>query len=205
MSWRDELRDSARLRLGLVLIAAVLGVYGLLEWHDSQQLRAGQQQRLAGQVARLSNAQAMAVWPQRQREAQAALQAQEQRMWRHTSLGLAQAQFQDWLREQLRLANAASAAVRIAESTSLTATRPDAASNSAGIEATAGSLSANAPVRVGAQVEFALTDPQLLVALLAALSASPRAVLVESLVVKGQRVEMRLTANFLIGAVRGAS
>lgn len=204
MNWRDQFRDNARLRLGLALIAAVLGVYGLLEWHDRQALSVGQQQRLAVQVARLSSPQAMAEWPQRERQAQAALQALEQRMWQHTSVGLAQAQFQDWLREQLRLVNAPNAAVRIAEAISLAATRPEATVG-AGTQGGAGAAFTSEPLRVGAQVEFALTDPQVLVALLAGMTANPRAVLVESLVVKGQRVEMRVVASFLIGPPRAAS
>ena len=94
MSWRDEIRGNPRLRLGLVMIAAVLGVLGLLEWHDRQGLRVGEQQRLAAQVARLAKPQSMAAWPRREREAQAVLQLLQQRLWRHTSVGLAQAQFQ---------------------------------------------------------------------------------------------------------------
>lgn len=201
MSWRDEIRGNPRLRLGLVMIAAVLGVLGLLEWHDRQGLRVGEQQRLAAQVARLANPQSMAAWPRREREAQAVLQLLQQRLWRHTSVGLAQAQFQDWLREQLRLVNAPNAAVRIAEAESLAALR---AEPSLGDQGSRGAAEAKGPLRVGAQLEFAMADPQMLVALLAAMAAHPRAVHVESLVVKGQRVEMRVASSFLIEPVRAA-
>ena len=197
MSWRDELRDNARLRLGLALLAAVLGLYGLIEWQDRQALRAGQLQRMAAQVARLSNPQTMGVWPQRAREARAVLQGLEQRLWRNTSVGLAQAQFQDWLRDQLRLANAPNATVRIAEAEGVAATRPDVAPDPS--SASAGAAAGGDLLRVGAQVDFALADPQLLVALLAAMAANQRAVQVESLVVKNQRVEMRVAASFRIG------
>ena len=199
MSWRDEIRGNPRLRLGLGFIATVLGLFGLLEWHDSQELRVGEQQRLAVQLGRLANPQSMAVWPIRDREAQLVLQQLEQRLWRNSSVGLAQAQFQDWLREQLRLVNAPNAAVRIAEAESLAALRaepvPDVQGSPSGAES-------KLPLRVSAQLEFAMADPQMLVALLAAMAAHTRAVYVESLEVKGQRVEMRVATSFVINSSR---
>ena len=52
-------------------------------------------------------------------------------------------------------------------------------------------------------MEFANTDPQILLALLAGLAGPERTVVVEVLSVKPQRVEMRLAAWFLLPAPPG--
>ena len=200
MSVRDELRANPRLRLGLAVIAGTLGFYGLLAWQDHQQELAAQGQRLSAQVQRLSSRQAMDQWPQRAEDAQQVLQAVQRRLWRQSSVGLAQAEFQDWLREQLRRTNALNAVVKIAEA--------DEPAARAGAGAGAGAdTTARAPrsdlTRVSAQVEFANTDPQILLALLAGLAGPERTVVVQVLSVKPQRVEMRLAAWFLLPAPPG--
>jgi hypothetical protein len=197
VAWRDELRASPRLRLGLLAIAATLALYGLLEWHDHQERRALELQRLQQQVQRLANRPAVDPWPGRLEEARAALESAEQLLWVNSSVGLAQAQFQDWLREQLRQANLQNPAIRVSEASA------PARSSSGSPDPVGGAASASAAatadlLQVAAQVEFALPDPKALVALLAGMSDSQRPVIVESLVMKAQRVDMRVVVWFRI-------
>lgn len=197
MTLRSELADSPRLRIGLAFIALLVAVYGLLEWHDHQQRLVENYKRLAAEVIRSSARESMARWPQRSREALAVLDQHERRLWQQPSYGLAQAELQDWLRRQLLAINAQGATIRMSDAPSTSS------ADSSGAEAPSSAAAAAAtpaPTRVSAQIEFASADPQILLALLAALGSEDRMVLVDSLTAKSQRVELRVSAWFRLAA-----
>lgn len=188
MTLMEELRDNPRLRVGLVLVVAILVGYGLLEWRDRQEVAVGEYKRLLGQVARMGQPQQPAKWARRASEAEEALQQARGQLWRNASTGLAQAQVQDWLNGLLRKVDAKSASVRVAEPE----LSPDAAALAARLPS---DLQTLRPLR--ARVEFN-SEPTVLLTLLAALNDAPQRVVVDSLNVKQTRTEMLLTFWFEI-------
>ncbi|MGZ8218732.1 hypothetical protein [Methylomagnum sp.] len=99
-----ELKASIRLRLGLALIVAVLWLNGVLSLRDQLAEDIKRQGQLAGQINRARLYATQTEWPERARQAQIALAELEGRLWRSDTQGLAQAAFQDWLAQSLRVA-----------------------------------------------------------------------------------------------------
>jgi hypothetical protein len=189
MALLAELRSTPRLRIGLVLIAAILGAYGLLEWRDRQVADRADYQRTLTQLARLSQPQEIAApWGQRASEAAEVLAQARAELWRNVSTGQAQAQVQDWLSVLLKQADSKSSTVRVSE--------PD---TDTGIQRSAQRLPMELaelqPLR--ARIEFN-TDPAVLLAVLAALNDSPRRIGVDSLSIKPLKTEMQLSFWFEI-------
>lgn len=184
MNALDELRRNPRLRVGLAGVVALLAASSLLDWHARQQAREEALGRTWGQAAQLASRAGMQLWPQRAEAARAQLDTARGSWWSEPSVGLAQAAFQDFLRQQLATVNAQNVAVRIAEAEGLARTRVYGRAEPA----------APALLRVTAQLEFTSPDPAATPALLAALAAHPRKVVVESLTVRPMRVEMRVSA-----------
>lgn len=97
-SLRSELAVNARLRAGLVAIAAIVWIYLLMLAVDA--LAKGHQRVLVldEQVARLESLAQEREWPLRAVDAQRQLDALRSALWQEPDLGLAEASFQDWLR-----------------------------------------------------------------------------------------------------------
>ena len=197
MKLGDELSTSPGLRLGLTAILLILSFYGMLEWHDHQLRQVEAFKRLSVQVKRNASSQSMVLWPQRALDARSLLVQYERRLWRQDSYGQAQAELQDWLRQQLRVINAQNATIKVTDAQgSPPRSSVDEPAQAASVE--------SALTRVSARIEFANADPQVLLALLAGLAAEPRQLVVDSLVVKAQRVDVRVSAWYQLGAPAAA-
>ena len=197
MKLGDELSTSPGLRLGLTAILLILSFYGMLEWHDHQLRQVEAFKRLSVQVKRNASSQSMVLWPQRALGARSLLVQYERRLWRQDSYGQAQAELQDWLRQQLRVINAQNATIKVTDAQgSPPRSSVDEPAQAASVE--------SALTRVSARIEFANADPQVLLALLAGLAAEPRQLVVDSLVVKAQRVDVRVSAWYQLGAPAAA-
>lgn len=197
MKLGDELSTSPGLRLGLTAILLILSFYGMLEWHDHQLRQVEAFKRLSVQVKRNASSQSMVLWPLRALDARSLLVQYERRLWRQDSYGQAQAELQDWLRQQLRVINAQNATIKVTDAQgSPPRSSVDEPAQAASVE--------SALTRVSARIEFANADPQVLLALLAGLAAEPRQLVVDSLVVKAQRVDVRVSAWYQLGAPAAA-
>lgn len=184
----EELRSNQRLRIGVVAILVILLAYGLLEWRDRQAVAVADYTRLLNQVARLGANMQPAQWQQRASEARGALDQARSQLWRNQSIGLAQAQVQDWLNGLLRQAGAKALSVRVSE--------PEV--NQEG-QALVSRLPADLQSLqlLRARIEFS-SDPTVLLALLAAFNDSPQRVILEGLTIKQLKTEMVLNFWFEI-------
>ena len=181
----NELRASLRLRAGLALILAIFGLYGLLEWRDAGQARLAQYRQLSGQAARLGNQSAQALWPERAAQAKAALAVAQQRPWRNTSFGLAQAEFQDWVYTLLRQVDAKNFSVKLSDGdVGFAPAKPtavnEAPSPTAGLK------------QLRARIDFNF-EPPVLMALLAAVNSAEHQVIVDSVSIKSLRAGLDLS------------
>lgn len=99
-----ELKNSARLRLGVAFIFGVLWVYAVLLLRDAQVTAVGEHRIASVKLARLQAATQQGDWGERLNAART-LQAEiEGRLWRSATMGLARASFQDVLNQQMRQA-----------------------------------------------------------------------------------------------------
>jgi len=97
-----ELRANQRLRMGLVLILAILAGYGLLNWRDALDQKAKSVNRLGQEIGRLRGLEGTGpIWRRRAERTAQARKRFEERLWPAPSLELAQASFQDWVASHL--------------------------------------------------------------------------------------------------------
>lgn len=94
-----QIKANPRLRAGLWLIAAIIWTYGLLLLQARVQADTEAYQALGKRIARMEAAAVESEWPERARAAAELRAALERELWREGTLGLAQASFQDWLRQ----------------------------------------------------------------------------------------------------------
>lgn len=190
MSLTSDLRSNPRLRIGLALIAAIFGLYALLDLRDSNAALGEQYAQVAAQLARLGSHQKQTQWPARAEEAQAALAKAEARLWSNSSIGLAQAQLQEWLSQQLTDAKAVRFGVKVAE----TETGYSAANNAGKSDAAPADLQ-----RVRATIDFN-TDQLVLNTVLARLASAEHQIIIETLLVRPppQRTEITVSAWYTL-------
>lgn len=100
-AWRDELRANARLRVGLVVVAALIWSLGLLEMLDRLDASRRDLERLRGEVEELRLVGTQRDWLPMREQAEQRLADYRSLAWREESEGRMQAMLQDWLREQL--------------------------------------------------------------------------------------------------------
>lgn len=181
----ETLRANPRLRLGLWLIGFILWGYGLLLLDEHLQVARADYTATAARHARALDVAADTAWPDRLRAVRA-LEAQiDSRLWREASPGLAQATFQDWLGGAMRGANFTNPllAVSVHEEQLDAAAQPGAA--------------VMWKTRARLSGDFTPTG---LAAFLKILAEHDKAIVVESLVVKGSagkpRAELSLAAYF---------
>lgn len=96
-----ELKTSPRLRLGLALILAVLWLNGILSLRDELAAEAKRQIQSLSQIARVRQYATQTEWPERAKQARITQMELEERLWRSSTQGLAQAAVQDWLTQGL--------------------------------------------------------------------------------------------------------
>ncbi|MCD0420818.1 hypothetical protein LOC51_26675 [Rubrivivax sp. JA1024] len=103
-AWREEWARNPRLRLGVLLIVAIVGLWALLAAADALDERVAERDRLVEQVQRLRSAGRDERWL-RLRDDARVLDAQWRgRAWREPTEGRMQAAVQDWLRAQCEAA-----------------------------------------------------------------------------------------------------
>ena len=96
-SLRAGLKANARLRVGLWLILVIVWVYLLLLLRDVTQATVGEFQATAKKSARVEAQAKQKEWIARAEPMRTMQIELEDRLWRASTVGLAQATFQDWL------------------------------------------------------------------------------------------------------------
>lgn len=110
-----ELKNNVRLRLALAVIGAILGWNALIDARASLDLARTAYRQAANQTARLSSTKDWAAWPARAKAAKTWVDKGEAQLWQSPSVGLAQANLQDWLVDSLARAKASQPAVSLVE------------------------------------------------------------------------------------------
>ncbi len=94
---RQQWRDSPLLRLGALVIVAILVWYGhvrMTEWNDALEAEA---RRLQERVVRLEALEGSRQWLDRAERATDLAASLEERLWQASTRGIGQANFQSWL------------------------------------------------------------------------------------------------------------
>lgn len=184
------IKANPRLRLGLWLIVGIAWLYSLLLLRDEAQHAASEYQVLAKKVARIEAQAGQNEWAERVEPAQSLQLQMENRLWRESTLGLAQASFQDWLNQAVRQSNLSRPAVTVAAQEESALEKNTSGANEAG---PSGDL-----WKVSAKLSFDFT-PKNLYALMGRLASHDKQIVVETLVIRGApapRAEMMLVAHF---------
>ena len=183
-------KANPRLRLGLWLIVGTAWLYGLLLLRDEVRHAASDHQALARNVARVQARAGQTEWTARVEPAQALQLELENRLWRASTIGLAQAAFQDWLNQAVQQANLTRPVVSVAAQEQSAPEKNAAGTTKTGL---------NADIwKVSAKVGFDFT-PKGLYALMGRLAGHDKQIVVETLVIRGapaRRAEMVLVAHF---------
>lgn len=100
----QELKTNVRLRLGLWLIAAIIGLYGILALDDYRKKLVKDYQSQANHFMQLQGVINETQWGARVEQIRALKIPLEEKLWKATSKGLAQANLQTWLDMQAKAA-----------------------------------------------------------------------------------------------------
>jgi hypothetical protein len=106
-----ELKNNARLRLGVAFIFGVLWVYAILLLRDAQVAAVGEYRNASVKLARLQAVTQQGDWGERLNAARTLQAEMEGRLWRGATIGLARASFQDLLNQQMQQAGVTRPAV----------------------------------------------------------------------------------------------
>jgi hypothetical protein len=175
---RRQWAERAPLRLGVVVVAALLGLNGLW-WHqDRLAVREKELADLEAEIVRMRSLKAGPSWSVRAQEAESRLAALQGMAWQERTPALAQAAFQDWLGQA-----AAKAGLTVRELRASVAESAAPRSGEAGAAATASAAAAagRSEARARVVVDF---RPASLAAFLQEIAASPRSVMVDRLQVR---------------------
>lgn len=110
---RAEWQANRRLRIGALLILAILGLQLVLAMSDSRTIRMEQYQRDARLLSRLEEASGESAWPERAKTAEETLAKMRASIPVASSEGLAQAELQAWLGDLAAFAGIGNATVRV--------------------------------------------------------------------------------------------
>lgn len=180
-----ELKASARLRMGVALVAAVVWLYAILLLQEARNDLALKYRGVASKTLRLQSVLREGDWTARLDSAKTLQAEMEGGLWRGDTVGLARASFQDWLNQEMQHASVTHPNLTMSAGNEV---RPD--SQSAKPE---GEL-----WKVGAKLVFDF-NPDSLNKLLGQLAGNPHHVIVESLHVTKEpnpRVELMVLAYF---------
>lgn len=184
------IKTNPRLRIGLWLIIGIAWLYSLLLLRDATLHAASEHQALAKKVARMMAQAGQTEWIKRVEPAQAMQLRLENRLWRESTIGLAQAGFQDWLNQTVQQAGLIRSVVTVAVQEESAAEK-----NTSGARET----DLNSDLwKVSAKLSFDFTAKSLY-ALMGHLAEHDKQIVVETLVIRGapvSRVEMMLVAYF---------
>ena len=188
-----ELRANPRLRWGLWVIAAVLWLYGVLALHDAVQTKRDSYLVLIQRVTRLQGTATQGEWSNRLAEAKSLQVNLESRLWRESTIGLAQATFHDWLYQLAQQASLGNVQLQVAA-------QDDGSNGGDGRESAGGRTRGASDLwRVSAKLSFDF-NPQSFYPLLARISSHEKKVAIESLVIRSMptpKAELLLVAYFL--------
>lgn len=182
-----ELRHNKRLRIGLALIIGIIWLYWLLDMRDQHDQLLDQYKQAGTQVARLQAQQKQTQWLDRAEQAQFALDAAQARIWHSASLGLAQAELQDWLNAQLQELKAVRPTVKVGD--------PDNSAKANESADKADDTQQLSHLRAQVSLNFA---PETLHGLLIAMAAAKNQIVVDSMTVRANRVDLTLSAWYKI-------
>ena len=185
-----SIKSNPRLRLGLWFVLGIAWLYAILLLRDETGHAASEHQALAKKVARIEAQAGQVEGIERVEPARALLLQQENRLWRESTIGLAQAAFQDWLNQAVLQASLTRPMVTVAAQEESTLEKKATGAKDAEPN--------NDIWKVSAKASFDFT-PKNLYALLARLSAHEQQIVVETLVIRGApvpRAEMLLVAYF---------
>ncbi len=99
-----ELKSNQRLRIGLVLVVAIVWFYGILELRDRADAAAQGVSVQARQIFRLQQQSAQSGWIEADRASLERRAVVERALWKADTAGSANAALQDWLQEKARQA-----------------------------------------------------------------------------------------------------
>jgi hypothetical protein len=94
-----ETASNRRARIGLILIAALVGVCGLVTLHRATAGRIAVYKQESAELARIVQIARQREWPQHAEESAKLRTALEDRLWTAESAGVAQADLQAWIAE----------------------------------------------------------------------------------------------------------
>lgn len=188
-----ELKANPRLRWGLWGIAGVLWLYGVLELRDEIQRQSDAYRAINRKIARIQGTATQTEWLARRQDAQSMQLNLENRLWRESTIGLAQATFHDWLSQLTQQADIAKAQLVVAAQDEESTGGKDAASAD-----NSGTLAAPGLWKVSAKLAFDF-NPQSFYPLLTQLTTQEKKVIIESLVIHSTptpKAELVLVAYF---------
>ncbi len=180
-----ELKASARLRMGVALVIAVVWLYAILSLQEFRDELIQKYRGVSSKTLRLQSVLREGDWIARLDSAKALQAEMEGSLWRGDTVGLARASFQDWLNQEMQHASVSHPNLTMSAGNEV---RPD--SQAAGPE---GEL-----WKVGAKLVFDF-NPDNLNRLLGQLTGNPHRVIVESLHITKEpnpRVELTVLAYF---------
>lgn len=197
MAFFSGLDERQRLYALTAIVALILWVYALFEWHDHIVSVRTMAQQLQGQIARVHAVSKETHWNEYRDQVQRRLSDFRVRAWREESEGRIQARFQDWLTEQLTLHR-----ISVRE---LAVSQPEALDPGAGEAAETLALPTEMRiVRTRLVLDFQADSFH---ALLNSISQNEHWVWIERLSVRNsdsKTVELELGALFVIGPREGA-
>lgn len=175
-----NLKANPRLRWGVLSIVGVLWFYSVLELRDAVQRKNEAYTALNKKIARMQGAAEQAEWPSRLKEAHAVQFTMEKRLWRESTIGLAQATINDWLTQLTQQANLTKVQLQVA------------AQEDGGVKKGDGSDGVATPAgsdlwKVSAKLAFDFS-PQSFYPLLGHIATNEKKVIVESLVIRSNPV-----------------
>lgn len=183
-----EVKSNPRLRWGLWLIAATLWFYGVLVLRDEVPRQTEAWRAITKKLARTELVAVQTEWPARRDEALTAQVEYENRLWRATTAGLAQASFTDWLNQLAQEAGVGKLLLSAAS-------QEEESGGVAGLW------------KVSARLSFDFT-PSTFYPLLSRIATYPKKVGIESLVIRGSpspRAELMVVAYFQRPAAQAAA
>lgn len=189
-----ELKVNPRLRAGLWVVIGILWFYGLLTLQEEVNKKAETYQATVKKIVRTQSLAAQKEWPSRLEAVRFQQELMENRLWRQFTIGLAQASFQDWLKQTAEQVHLDKALVTVAVQDDYNTDKQDAAM----AEETAQPIYAEPLWKVSAKIIFDF-NPKSFYPFLERLATHEKGIIVESLIVRGApvpRVELGLVAYF---------
>jgi len=188
-SFLVELKANPRLRWGVWGIVGVLWFYGVLELRDEVQRQSDTYHSISKKISRTQETALRTEWPNRLVETQSLQLDLESRLWRESTIGLAQASFHDWLNLSAQQANLTKVQLTVAAQDGESFDGKDKSGNE----------NTSSLWKVSAKLSFDFS-PQSFYPFMARIAAHDKKVAIESLVIRGTpspKAELILAAYFL--------